>query len=290
MPFIQHLAHDASDEDIHAAILSNKLSLDGSILVASAQDLLRGMLCKDPQHRITLQQVLHHPWVVLNVSNCGRKSSAADTLDHVVEKSPTPNAGRKIHTAGCPVSAQADVAVQSKASKKEPVIPGPLNHNIVEKSAMRNASGINMHTAGRTFKHRPASAEVAQPKVKKEPAVVSNTTNHSHTCAVRPAVGRPSSTMNACMPIGGLTPAVAATLAGRNMSCMPGNSNSVEKDEEVDDEFPSFTRVKRQRVEVPSAACHQQHWRVVEAHQKGSAGYIPTTRNCTYGAPPPCIC
>ncbi|KAI5066475.1 hypothetical protein GOP47_0019099 [Adiantum capillus-veneris] len=242
------------------------------------------MLCKDPQHRITLQQVLHHPWVVLNISNCFQK-----TLNHVVEMSPTPSAGIKILTAaGRPVSAQAaDVVVQPKASKKEPVIPGIPNHNIVEKStSMQNAGGKNMHTVWRTSGHRSASAQVAQPKVKKEPAVVSNTTNHIHTCAVRLAVGSPSSTMNA-MPLGSLTPAVAV---GRNISCMPGNNSSIANDDEVDDEFPRFTRVKRQQVQVPSAACHQQHWRVEEAHQKRPAGHIPMTRNYTYGAPPPCIC
>ncbi|MCO5563095.1 hypothetical protein L7F22_016731 [Adiantum nelumboides] len=67
LPFVQHLAEDAPDADIHAAILSNKLSLDVSLLSASAQDLLKGMLCKNPEHRLTLQQVLHHPWLVFKL-------------------------------------------------------------------------------------------------------------------------------------------------------------------------------------------------------------------------------
>lgn len=67
LPFIEGLPHDAPNSDIQHAILCNELKLEGFGLPCSARDLLKRILCKDPNARITLDEILCHPWLLCNM-------------------------------------------------------------------------------------------------------------------------------------------------------------------------------------------------------------------------------
>lgn len=67
LPFVEHLRHGAPDSAIQRAVLSNDLKLQGLDLSSSAQDLLGGILCKNPSARLTLDDILCHPWLLQNL-------------------------------------------------------------------------------------------------------------------------------------------------------------------------------------------------------------------------------
>ncbi|MCO5584773.1 hypothetical protein L7F22_038705 [Adiantum nelumboides] len=69
LPFdLGQLPRDAPSSAIHQAILCNQLKLDAFGLSPSAQDLLARILCKDPDARLTLDELLCHPWLLINSS------------------------------------------------------------------------------------------------------------------------------------------------------------------------------------------------------------------------------
>ncbi|KAI5061462.1 hypothetical protein GOP47_0023967 [Adiantum capillus-veneris] len=70
LPFGMHcLPRDASICAIHEAILCNHLELDAFGLSSSTKDLLTRILCKDPDSRLTLDELLCHPWLHLNTAS-----------------------------------------------------------------------------------------------------------------------------------------------------------------------------------------------------------------------------
>ncbi|MCO5584779.1 hypothetical protein L7F22_038711 [Adiantum nelumboides] len=69
LPFdLGQLPGDAPSSAIHQAILCNQLKLDAFGISPSAQDLLARILCKDPDARLTLDELLCHPWLLINSS------------------------------------------------------------------------------------------------------------------------------------------------------------------------------------------------------------------------------
>ncbi|MCO5590492.1 hypothetical protein L7F22_044462 [Adiantum nelumboides] len=89
LPFdLGQLPRDAPSSAIHQTILCNQLKLDAFVLSPSAQDLLARILCKDPDARLTLDELLCHPWLLINSSpvmtpaptNCNSNSEPSQQL------------------------------------------------------------------------------------------------------------------------------------------------------------------------------------------------------------------
>ncbi|MCO5586603.1 hypothetical protein L7F22_040544 [Adiantum nelumboides] len=245
MPFIQHLADDAPHADIHAAILSNKLSLNGSLLSASAQDLLKGMLCKDPEHRFTLQQVIHHPWVVLNLCASRKSNQGILNQDHIADHVDDKSARQNANIASCPslcsTSAQSVHVLPKIKVERKPVMSSAMNEN-----------------------NKPAAS--------KEKIILSSSKKLGSVPAANSIVASGHIIMN--------------TMTGTRSSTLHANKVA----DDSDDEFPRFARVKRRRVDqIPSAASHQQQWRVVKSlHQTPIAS--TARRTCGGVALPVMIC
>lgn len=60
-------------EELKAQITTQQIKITGDGLTADCLDLVRGMLAKEPEQRVSIFDILHHPWLMNHKQTKTRK-------------------------------------------------------------------------------------------------------------------------------------------------------------------------------------------------------------------------